>query len=188
MLVEAACEWPSRAAIAAYGSATLVIAPALMPAFRELEATLDGKHRAAAEERFEAFKLRRNGRGFDSPQAATSDLEEGLLLDPTHALARFYRGRTRWDNMSALLPANFIPWSGDDCVACGVCTERCFFNALTIDEPVGRSVVNPDKCIGCGVCTLACPQETLKLYRYERSTPFSTTKEMVKTISRENRE
>ncbi|MBC2716336.1 MAG: 4Fe-4S binding protein [Desulfobacteraceae bacterium] len=98
------------------------------------------------------------------------------------------RGRTRWDNMSALLPANFIPQAGDDCVACGVCTERCFFGALSIDEEAERSVVDPDKCIGCGVCTLACPQETLKLYRHERSTPFNTTKEMVKTIARENRE
>ncbi len=98
------------------------------------------------------------------------------------------RGRTRWDNMSALLPANFIPRAGDDCIECGVCTERCFFNALAIDEEVGRSVVDPDKCIGCGVCTLTCPQETLRLYRYERSTPFDTSKEMVKTIARENRE
>ncbi len=98
------------------------------------------------------------------------------------------RGRTRWDNMSAILPSNFIPRSGDDCAACGICVDRCWFGALSIDEAQERSVVDPEKCIGCGVCTLACPQETLKLYRYERATPFETAKEMVKTIAKENRE
>jgi ferredoxin len=98
------------------------------------------------------------------------------------------RGRTRWNNMSALLPSNFIPKAGEGCVACGICVDRCYFGALSIDEKEERSVVDPEKCIGCGVCTLTCPQETLKLYRYERSTPFETSKEMVKTIAKENRE
>lgn len=66
--------------------------------------------------------------------------------------------------------------------------ERCFFNALSIKEEAGRAIVDPDKCIACGVCTLACPQEALSLYRFERSTPFNTSKEMVKTIAQENRE
>ncbi len=98
------------------------------------------------------------------------------------------RGRTRWDNMSALLPANFIPQAGDDCIACEACVDRCFFKALSIDDETGRVVVKLEKCIGCGVCTLTCPQETLKLYRHERSTPFNTTREMIKTIAKENRE
>ncbi len=98
------------------------------------------------------------------------------------------RGRTRWDNMSALLPSNFIPQAGEDCMSCGMCVDRCFFDALTIDEESERAIVVPEKCIGCGVCTLTCSQETLKLVRYERATPFNTTKELIKTIARENRE
>jgi ferredoxin len=98
------------------------------------------------------------------------------------------RGRTRWDNPDAILPSNFVPQSGDDCIGCGTCTERCFFKALTVDEETDKAVVDPDKCIGCGVCTLACPQETLKLHRHERSTPFETSREMVKAIAIENRE
>ena len=98
------------------------------------------------------------------------------------------RGRTRWNNADALLPSNFVPRPGEDCIGCGTCTERCFFKALTVNEETNQAVVDPEKCIGCGVCTLACPQETLKLHRYERSTPFETARELIKTIALENRE
>jgi len=99
------------------------------------------------------------------------------------------RGRTRWNNPDAILPSNFVPQAGEDCIGCGICTDRCVFKALTVDEETNRAMVmEPDKCIGCGVCTLVCPQETLKLHQYERSKPFETAKELVKTIARENRE
>ena len=98
------------------------------------------------------------------------------------------RGRTRWDNPNSLSPSNFVPRAGEDCIGCGTCTERCFFGAISLDEETDQVQVNVDKCIGCGVCTLACPQETLKLHRYERSTPFETTQQLFETARRENRE
>jgi len=57
-----------------------------------------------------------------------------------------------------------------------------------MDDEIDRPVVEADKCIGCGVCALTCPQETLVLHRYERSTPFNTARELLKTIALENRE
>jgi ferredoxin len=98
------------------------------------------------------------------------------------------RGRTRWNNPDALSPSNFVPRPGEDCIGCGTCAERCFFGAITVDEETGQAEADPDKCIGCGVCTLACPQETLKLHRYERSTPFETSQKLLETVFRENRE
>jgi NAD-dependent dihydropyrimidine dehydrogenase PreA subunit len=99
------------------------------------------------------------------------------------------RGRTRWNNPDAILPSNFVPQAGEDCIGCGICTDRCSLEALSVDEETNRSMVKEtDKCIGCGVCTLVCPQETLKLHRYERSKPFEMARELVKTIARENRE
>jgi ferredoxin len=99
------------------------------------------------------------------------------------------RGRTRWDNPDAMSPSNFVPRAGGDCIACETCAERCFFEALALDEKTGRIEVDVDKCIGCGVCTLACPQETLKLHRHNRSTvPFETSRELDEAMRRENRE
>jgi len=90
--------------------------------------------------------------------------------------------------MSAILPSNFLPEAGEDCIGCGLCTERCLFEALTMDDETYSPTVDPDKCIGCGVCTLTCPQETLVLHRYERSIPFNTGRELIKTIAKENKE
>jgi len=96
------------------------------------------------------------------------------------------RGRTRWDNPTALAPSNFIPKASDDCKMCGICVKRCNFEALHIDKEYGRVVVDEDKCIGCGICTLGCKQEALKLYRFERSKTYSSPQELYRKIDAEN--
>jgi MinD superfamily P-loop ATPase len=48
----------------------------------------------------------------------------------------------------------------DDCTACGVCRERCRFNAVKpADE--GKYRVDPHKCEGCMVCVEACPANAI---------------------------
>ena len=98
------------------------------------------------------------------------------------------RGRSKWNNPDSISPSNFVPKAGEDCISCGACTESCFFEAITLDERTDQIHVEIEKCIGCGVCTLACPQETLKLHRHERSVPHETSKELLETVFRENRE
>ncbi|MBW2091504.1 MAG: 4Fe-4S binding protein [Deltaproteobacteria bacterium] len=97
------------------------------------------------------------------------------------------RGRTRWDNPTAVSPSSFAPQASDECILCGTCVDRCFFGALSLDEDIGRSVVDPEKCIGCGVCTITCPEEALKLHRFERpATPFETGRDLFMTVARDN--
>ena len=61
--------------------------------------------------------------------------------------------------------------------------------ALSLDEEADRIQVDVEKCIGCGVCVLACPQETLKLHRHERSSiAFETPRNLDEAMARENRE
>lgn len=97
------------------------------------------------------------------------------------------RGRTRWDNPTAVLPSPFAPQAGDECLSCGTCVDRCFFGALSLDEEAGRSVVDLEKCIGCGVCTITCPTEALKLHRVERpKAPFETRIDLVMTVAHDN--
>ena len=48
----------------------------------------------------------------------------------------------------------------DLCSACGVCVQRCHFNAITLGE---YAVVNEDKCFGCGACVVGCGQGAIKM-------------------------
>jgi len=97
------------------------------------------------------------------------------------------RGRTRWDNPAAFAPSNFVACANEDCVLCGECAERCFFEAITLDEDEGRAVVDAEKCAGCGVCAVACAQDAMRLMRLERAEPFTGPRELYRTIAIENR-
>ncbi|HUT52681.1 MAG TPA: 4Fe-4S binding protein [bacterium] len=97
------------------------------------------------------------------------------------------RGRTRWENPEAVAPSNFVAESNEDCVMCGTCVDRCFFKAISLDEGLGRAVVDADKCMGCGVCALACDQEALRLKRVEREKPYAGPRELYKKVALENR-
>ena len=77
--------------------------------------------------------------------------------------------------------------ANEDCALCGTCVERCFFDAISLDEEANRAVVDQSKCIGCGVCTITCEQEALKLKRVERSEIFATPRDMARKIAKENK-
>lgn len=47
------------------------------------------------------------------------------------------------------------------CVHCGICTNVCTFEAITVDKAGKKWTVNPDKCYGCGLCTTICPRHCL---------------------------
>jgi Pyruvate/2-oxoacid:ferredoxin oxidoreductase delta subunit len=96
------------------------------------------------------------------------------------------RGRTRWQNPGAVAPSNFVAESSEDCIQCGTCEGRCLFKAITLDEKMGRSVVDATKCMGCGVCAIACAQSAMRLKRVERETIFPTSRELYKKIAVEN--
>lgn len=48
----------------------------------------------------------------------------------------------------------------DECIACGVCADRCHMEAIEIGE---KAEINLDRCIGCGACIPVCETEALQL-------------------------
>lgn len=49
---------------------------------------------------------------------------------------------------------------GDDCTSCGVCSEYCPADAITLDEV--RAHIDQDKCIGCAECMAMCRSGAVK--------------------------
>jgi len=49
----------------------------------------------------------------------------------------------------------------DLCTGCENCPERCFFDAIVVNDNL--AVVDAEKCMGCGVCTVSCPTKALRL-------------------------
>ncbi|MHA1147947.1 MAG: ATP-binding protein [Promethearchaeota archaeon] len=71
------------------------------------------------------------------------------------------------------------------CKGCGLCTKRCIFKAITLEDK--KACVEPKKCYGCGVCAVTCPTEAIKLHREERSEIPVHYKELMDKIYQENR-
>ncbi|PKL38459.1 MAG: hypothetical protein CVV44_11270 [Spirochaetae bacterium HGW-Spirochaetae-1] len=126
-------------------------------------------------------------------------IDKGLICNTDNAMAKNsiiclccgcccsqVRGRTRWNNMDAVAPSNFIPRSDDNCLACGKCEKRCMLGAITIDKTEKKVIIEEEKCIGCGVCAAGCTRNALKLVRQRENEPFATSGKMLKVIDSEN--
>jgi Fe-S-cluster-containing hydrogenase component 2/predicted transcriptional regulator len=67
------------------------------------------------------------------------------------------KGPKKW-----VAPSRFEAFvDADLCSGCETCTDRCFFDALSMKDDL--AAVDPEKCLGCGACTVVCPTEALKL-------------------------
>ncbi len=57
------------------------------------------------------------------------------------------------------------------CSGCEACMDRCFFDAVSMEEDT--AVVDHEKCKGCGVCLTDCPEDAilLKIVRPEEFIP-----------------
>ncbi len=55
--------------------------------------------------------------------------------------------------------------NADRCNDCGVCAERCRFDAIRVpdDRSIIRREVDPISCEGCGVCADVCPEDAVAL-------------------------
>ncbi len=84
-----------------------------------------------------------------------------------------------------IAPSNFIPVTDANCI--GLCAERCFFGALEVDKDTKKVKVEPEKYLGCGVCTFGCKNDTLRLERLDRSTPFESVGKLMKAFQAENK-
>ena len=52
-----------------------------------------------------------------------------------------------------------------DCTQCGLCSKRCPYHAIEVDEEKNPEVIKA-LCKGCGLCAADCPQECISIVHY----------------------
>jgi Pyruvate/2-oxoacid:ferredoxin oxidoreductase delta subunit len=50
----------------------------------------------------------------------------------------------------------------DECIACGLCIDRCPVDAIANDQD-DKALVERPKCIGCGVCVIGCASNAIEM-------------------------
>ncbi len=62
----------------------------------------------------------------------------------------------------------------DSCTTCETCVDRCFFDAIHIEDEKDTALVDEEKCMGCGLCEVTCPDGsiTMKEIRAEDHVPI----------------
>jgi len=99
----------------------------------------------------------------------------GYICNCCGCCCAILRGITEWGVDNSVAYANYYAViSGDECLGCGECIERCQVDAIsevvhevTTERSEQDSVVVVDRkrCIGCGLCVTGCPADVAKLQR-----------------------
>lgn len=52
-------------------------------------------------------------------------------------------------------------YNADQCISCGVCIDRCHFDAIEMVD--NRIIYDAERCFGCGNCTTTCPTQAITM-------------------------
>jgi NAD-dependent dihydropyrimidine dehydrogenase PreA subunit len=64
------------------------------------------------------------------------------------------------------------------CIACGICEERCHFDAIAVRADA--AVADREQCVGCGLCASGCPSNAIRLHRLrEKYTPLKSDRHFI---------
>jgi heterodisulfide reductase subunit A-like polyferredoxin len=64
---------------------------------------------------------------------------------------------------NVIAKSSFVAQVNDElCIGCGLCAEKCQFDALELHDIIHLESI---RCVGCGVCVIACPEDALVLVR-----------------------
>lgn len=98
----------------------------------------------------------------------------------------FMKGITKFNRPSSIATSNFVcKVDTDNCTGCGLCADRCWVKAITMDEN-NTARVDKERCIGCGVCMFVCPTGCMSFERREViKEPLKDSKELRMAIAAE---
>jgi MinD superfamily P-loop ATPase len=76
-------------------------------------------------------------------------------------LAIWLNQNNDWDDIKKISTSSKAVVDYDKCDGCGICAEKCRFNAIKMVD--NKPVINPFLCEGCGACEILCPKKAIHL-------------------------
>ena len=69
-----------------------------------------------------------------------------------------------YDRKDLMIQSEYVAVQDDEaCSHCGVCIDRCLFQARTGED--GNMVYDAQACYGCGLCVTTCPEDAIVMER-----------------------
>jgi len=88
--------------------------------------------------------------------------EPSFLCNCCECCCVFVQGLKKYGIFTSIGKSGFIAiQNSESCDDCGICVEKCIFEAISYTE--GKIQFNENKCFGCGHCAYHCPQNAIKL-------------------------
>lgn len=57
----------------------------------------------------------------------------------------------------------------EKCTACGLCVDRCRFDAIRLAD---TAIIDPLACEGCALCMVVCPEQAIGLHKKQSGTVY----------------
>ncbi|MFC1569086.1 4Fe-4S binding protein [bacterium] len=97
---------------------------------------------------------------------STNNVQEGVdyICNCCTCSCGVLRGVSEYGSLNAVARSDFFVQIDESlCTGCGVCVDRCQFNALKmVDETAAADLTF---CFGCGLCVTTCPSHALRLIK-----------------------
>ncbi len=160
------------------------IASCLFIGMHAMLMTMRGDSKQVTREEAEKYLAEMRQAGLVMMADNAEEMTDGVICVCCGCCCSVSRGIIKWDNPNAFERSNFVARVSDECVACGECSDRCMFKAISVEGE--KAEIDDDRCMGCGVCTVTCPTEAIRLERLERAPIYATSAEVRSKVAREN--
>ena len=123
----------------------------------------------------EAKQILRNAEELGLIHEVDNNVNATVVCNCCTCCCTFLRAVTKYHQDSVVAKSRFRAFIAPEvCINCGVCRERCQFEAILENEDAHS--VHTAKCIGCGLCVSSCPVNAIRMELVEGRDHIPTTR------------
>lgn len=123
----------------------------------------------------EAIQVLRQAEDLGLIHEVDNNVKPTVICNCCTCCCTFLRAVTRYQQNAVVARSRYrAVIDANLCNECGLCSERCQFDAIIPTE--GETQIDQQKCIGCGLCVSACPNQAIQMILVENVEHIPTTR------------